>query len=114
MRVTTDLWVSALLRRVFSDGGFAAIQKKGAHEAGAIFVVHRSRFDALELYGPAPQTSYDEEKPADRQFMRMDVGSDEEAVSARLEREKRFDTDIWVVELETQSGVNGYLEIASS
>ncbi|MGN6536169.1 MAG: DUF1491 family protein, partial [Mesorhizobium sp.] len=25
MRVTTDLWVSALIRRVFGGGGFAAV-----------------------------------------------------------------------------------------
>ncbi|TIL61977.1 MAG: DUF1491 family protein, partial [Mesorhizobium sp.] len=28
MRVTTDLWVSALLRRVFGAGGFAAVVKR--------------------------------------------------------------------------------------
>lgn len=113
MRVTSDFWVSALLRRVFSEGGFAAIQRKGSYEAGAIFVIHRSRFGELELYGPAPQTSYDEKKPADRQFVRVAVGPDDEAVTARLEREKRFDPDIWIVEVETGAGVEGYLEIAA-
>ena len=59
MRVTTDLWVSALLRRVFGAGGFAAVVKRGATEAGAVFVLARTAAWArLPLFGPAPQTSY--------------------------------------------------------
>lgn len=54
----------------------------------------------MTLYGPAPQTSYDEARPEDRLFTRLLVDSDDEAVSARLERESRFDPDIWVVEIE--------------
>ena len=43
MRLTTDFWVSALMRRVFAEGGFAAVAKRGASEAGAVFVVTRNR-----------------------------------------------------------------------
>ncbi|MET0943059.1 MAG: DUF1491 family protein, partial [Mesorhizobium sp.] len=43
MRVTSELWVSALTRRVFSGGGFAAILKRGAAEAGAVFILSRNR-----------------------------------------------------------------------
>ena len=51
MRVTTDLWVSALVRRVFSGGGFAAIAKRGSTEAGAVFVIVRDRFGGASLFG---------------------------------------------------------------
>ena len=100
MRVTTDFWVSALLKRSFSTGGFAAVVKRGSPEAGAIFVVVRNRFGETVLFGPAPQTSYDTAKPDERHFSRLDVGEDGAAVDARLEKEKRFDPDIWVVEIE--------------
>ena len=100
MRVTTDFWVSALLRRVFGAGGFAAIVKRGSSEAGAVFVVVRNRLGEAVLFGPAPQTSYDTAKPDERHFSRFDVGEDDAAVEARLEKEKRFDPDIWVVEVE--------------
>ncbi|MDI6026534.1 DUF1491 family protein [Corticibacterium sp. UT-5YL-CI-8] len=100
MRVTTDLWVSALVRRVFSDGGFAAVIKRGATEAGAIFILCRDRMGEITLYGPAPQASYDMAFPDERFFNRLAVKPDEEAVAARLEKEKRFDSDIWVVEIE--------------
>ena len=100
MRVTTDLWVSALLRRVFIAGGFAAVVKRGATEAGAVFVLSRGRLGEVALYGPAPQTSYDSAKPDERFFTLLGAGEDGSALDARLEREKKFDPDIWVVEIE--------------
>ncbi|MER8475151.1 DUF1491 family protein [Mesorhizobium sp. M1163] len=100
MRVTTDLWVSALLRRVFSAGGFAAVAKRGATEAGAVFVLARGRLGEMALFGPAPQTSYDSARPDDRFFTRLGEGGDAAIFDARLEREKKFDPDIWVVEVE--------------
>lgn len=100
MRVTSDLFVSALVRRVFGVGGFAAVVRRGAHEAGAIFIVARDRLGVVSLYGPAPQTSYDDAHPADRQFSLLLSTENEVQVTARLDREMRFDTDVWVVELE--------------
>jgi hypothetical protein len=100
MRVTTDLWVSALMRRVFGAGGFAAVVKRGATEAGAVFVLVRGRLGEVALFGPAPQTSYDSAKPDDRFFSPLAAGDDAAALDARLEREKKFDPDIWVVEIE--------------
>ena len=99
LRVTSDFWVSALVRRVFNAGGFAAVVNRGATEAGAIFVVHRSRDGTCRLYGPAAQTSYDESGPQDRQFA-LFLEGDEEAVAARLDKERRFDPDLWVLEIE--------------
>jgi hypothetical protein len=100
MRVTSDLWVSALLRRVFGAGGFAAIVKRGAMEAGAVFVIARGKQGSIALFGPAPQTSYDSAKPDDRFFSLVGTGDDMEMFEARLERENKFDPDIWVVEIE--------------
>lgn len=52
---------------------------------------------------PAPQTSYDEARPDERLFGRLETTLDEEAVNTRLERERKFDPDIWVVEVEPGS-----------
>lgn len=100
MRVTSELWVSALVRRVFGAGGFAAVVRRGALEAGAIFVVARDRNGELTLFGPAPQTSYAEGRPDERHFQELTRTSDEQAVTTRLEKEARFDSDVWTVELE--------------
>jgi hypothetical protein len=100
MRVTTDLWVSALLRRVFAGGGFAAVVRRGATEAGAVFVLSRDRLGEVRLYGPAPQTMYDSAKPDERLFDRLEPVAGAEALEKKLEKESRFDPDIWIVEIE--------------
>jgi hypothetical protein len=100
MRLTSDFFVAALTRRVFGDGGFAAVVRKGASEAGAIFVTTRNRMGQVALFGPAAQTSYGEERPSDRRFSRLLDGVDDAAVEARLAKEMRFDPDIWVIEIE--------------
>jgi hypothetical protein len=100
MRVTSDIFVSALVRRVFGQGGFAAIVRRGATEAGAIFVVTRGRLGTATLFGPAPQTAYDGERPDERRFALLLADAEEAAVEARIAKETRFDSDIWVVEIE--------------
>jgi hypothetical protein len=115
MRVTTDLWVSALIRRVFSDGGFAAVAKRGATEAGAVFIISRNRLGEITLFGPASQTAYQSERPDERQFSELMITMDAAAVDVRLEKERRFDSDIWIVELESgQTSVDALLSLAES
>ncbi|KQT54259.1 hypothetical protein ASG43_01145 [Aureimonas sp. Leaf454] len=110
MRVTSDLFVSQLVRRVFSDGGFAAVERRGAEAAGAIFLLVRHRDGALDLYGPAAQTHSSED--GGRRFMREFL-TDEAALEARLVREARFDPDFWVVEIETATPEQ-YVEIVEA
>lgn len=100
MRVTSDLWVSALLRRVFAEGGFGAIMRRGATEAGAVFLVTRDRMGGTSLYGPAPQSAYDTGRPDERHFVELESDVDSSVIDARLASEMRFDPDIWVVEIE--------------
>lgn len=100
MRVTSELFVAALIRRVFSSGDFAAVERKGAAEAGAIFIRQRHR-DGLEtLYGPAPQTAFDAGEADDRCFEVRLAHAEPDAVADLLARETKFDPDLWVVELE--------------
>lgn len=99
MRLTSDFWVAALTRRVFSAGDFAAVLNKGAMEAGAVHILVRDRLGNVRLYRPAPQTSYDNAKPQDRLF--SPAGEMEwDAIEKWLEKERRFDPDAWIVELE--------------
>ncbi len=102
MRLRADIFVSALLRRVFASGDFAAVEKKGAEEAGAVFIRQHFR-DGLEtLYAPAPQTAFGEGEVGSRLFEIRLLRSEPEAVRAMLERERRFDPDLWIVELEAE------------
>lgn len=110
-RVTSDFWVAAYLRRAMAEGSFAALRKRGAAEAGAIFV----KLDLLDgrarLYGPAPQSLATEDGA--RRFVRLHAAEDVTPLEAeeRLAREARFDSDLWVVEIEDRAG-RTFLDLA--
>jgi hypothetical protein len=109
MRLKSGIWVSAYLRRCSVEGVFAAVRRRGAEEAGAIFI-KVSRLDGTAvLYGPAPQSVFDDAQPADRMFTAVLGGKTPAAdadVEARLVREIRFDPDVWIVETEDRAGRN--------
>jgi hypothetical protein len=107
MRLKSGIWVSAYLRRCNVEGVFAAVRRRGADEAGAIFI-KINRLDGTGLlYGPAPQTAFDEAQPADRMFTAIagsTVPAADADIEARLVREMRFDPDLWIVEIEDRAG----------
>ena len=104
MRVTSSLWVSALIRRAEAAGAFAMVLHRGAAEAGAIFIVVNNLNDQIALYGPAPQTDYSLDGPSERQFeCVLDAASDDD-VKQKIARERSFDPDIWVIEIEDRQG----------
>ena len=78
--------------------------QRGAEEAGAIFIIVDRLDGTSDLYGPAPQTSFDESKPSDRKFQRVIEAAASTEVSDKLEREKRFDPDLWIVAIEDREG----------
>jgi hypothetical protein len=108
MRLKSAIWVGAYVRRVFGAGAFAAIRRRGAEEAGAI-VIKVNRLDGTaDLFCPAPQTVFDEARPAERMFSAgLAVQPAPEAdVEARIVRELRFDPDLWLIEVEDREGRN--------
>ncbi|MGI8525575.1 MAG: DUF1491 family protein [Pseudolabrys sp.] len=107
MRLKSAIWVAAYVRRCNVEGVFAAVRRRGAEEAGALFI-KISRLDGTAtLYGPAPQSSFDHAQPSDRAFAPM-LGAAKPAadadVEASLTREIRFDPDLWIVEVEDRGG----------
>lgn len=114
-RLTSEFFVSALTRRVFNAGGFAAVMRKGAAEAGAVFLVFRGRDGLCRLVGPAPQTGYDEAGAdgAGRRFSVVAEGLDDAALEKRIERETRFDSDVWFVELDTATPADELVELTT-
>jgi hypothetical protein len=103
LRLRSDIWVAAYLRRCGVEGASAVLRRRGAAEAGAIFVKVDHLNGCATLYGPAPQSVAVELKPGvERIFARahkpdsIDAGEAEE----RLKREIAFDPDVWIVEVE--------------
>ena len=112
MRLKSALWVAAYLRRCQVEGVFAVVRRRGAEEAGAIFV-RISRLDGTsDLFGPAPQSIVDAAVAADRSFspsLAAQPAADA-AIEAYLAREIKFDPDVWIVEVEDRAGRN-FLDI---
>lgn len=106
MRVKSGIWVSAYIRRCQREGAFVAVRRRGADEAGAIFVKINRLDGTAELYGPAPQTAFAEARLSERAFCPcLPAQPVEEAdVEAYLAREIRFDPDVWIVEVEDRAG----------
>jgi hypothetical protein len=106
MRLKSGIWVAAYLRRCQIEGTAAVLRRRGAEDAGAIFI-KVSRLNGLaELYGPAPQSAFDEARPSDRAFspaLSGDARSDAD-VEAYLAKQIRFDPDLWIVEVEDRAG----------
>ena len=108
MRLKSAIWVAAYLRRRHIDGTLAVVRRRGAEDAGAVFI-KISRLDGTaELYGPAPQTAFEEARPADRAFSACFKGQPvpEPDVEAYLARQIRFDSDLWIIEVEDRSGAH--------
>ena len=57
MRLKSAIWVAAYMRRCHVEGAFAVLRRRGAEEAGAIFIKVDRLDGTADLYGPAPQTA---------------------------------------------------------
>jgi hypothetical protein len=91
-RLRSDFWVSAVLRR------------RGAAEAGAIFIKVDRLDGSARLYAPAPPDL--DSDSGERRFTCV-LESDAGTVEDRMIREIRFDSDLWLVEVEDRSGEAG-------
>jgi hypothetical protein len=112
MRVTSSLWAAAYVRRCHLAGAYAVVQRRGAAEAGAIFVVLDRLDGTRTLYGPAPQSAFDATND-DRRFTEIALTTDDpQALAARLAREIDFDPDLWVLDVEDRAGRH-FLDVVS-
>lgn len=106
MRLKSEIWVQAYLRRWFSQGGFAAVLRKGAPEAGAVYVVVNRLDGTSNVFGPAPGPAYGDD--GERRWAAAAAAPlNAEAVSLLIARLVRVDPDIWVVEIEDRQGTGG-------
>jgi hypothetical protein len=104
MRLKSDIWVKAYLRRCASEGAAAVQARRGDADAGAIYI-KVSRLDGTaDLFGPAPAGM--QEAREDRRWQRCfdrEPATEAEA-DAHLARQIDFDPDIWIVSVEDRQG----------
>jgi hypothetical protein len=108
VRLKSGMWVAAYIRRCQIEGAQAMLRRRGADEAGAVFI-KVSRLDGTaDVFGPAPQTAFDEARPSDRAFIRTLKAepATEADAEAYLARQIKYDPDIWIVEVEDRAGRN--------
>jgi hypothetical protein len=97
--LSSDLWVSALIRRAELGGAFATVSRKGDARAGTVIV---KAFDTssrrariyTEAFGP----------DGERLWLQPVENDMESELDAYIERQIRYDPDLWVVEIEDRQG----------
>jgi len=98
-RLKTEIRVAAQLRRAGAAGAFATIARRGDVDAGAV---------AIKVYlGDRRARLYVESRNEDgAPIWREPFGGEvsEADVDQFLEKEARFDTDLWIVEIEDRQG----------
>jgi hypothetical protein len=106
MRLKSEIWVHAFLRRSFAHGLYGAVLRKGAAEAGAIYVVINRLDGTVTVLGPPPGSAIDETGERLWSAVVPPVTSAAE-VASFIARLAKFDPDIWVVEVEDREGTAG-------
>jgi hypothetical protein len=97
-RLKSAIYVQALMRRAESEGASAYLVRRGAEEAGAVFL-KVSRLDGTcAVLSPARRG---EERVWTRPL--GEAATDAQA-SEYFAKQLRFDPDIWIVEIEDRDG----------
>jgi hypothetical protein len=98
-RLSSSVLVTALMRRAESRGGFAAVLSKGDPTAGAILVILAERGRKLRIMERILQPNGRYEW----QDVVAEADVNEEELEKFLGRRRKFDPDIWVLELDIAS-----------
>lgn len=99
-RLPAGLEVSALIRRVQNEGGFATVIAKGHAEAGTIMALTTCNNTNFRAWERMPQANGERDWTCVRESQ---SGSDPEW-SAWLERRAKQDSDLWIIELDIADG----------
>lgn len=97
-RLTTEIWVAAYLTRCRLATIPAFIVQKGDGTAGAVLV----KLNTLDGQATCFQRSFDM-MTGERRWIMLAEG-DEPTVDASIAKQRGFDPDIWVIEIEDRSG----------
>jgi hypothetical protein len=99
VRLSSDLWVYALIRRVQLAGAVATVARKGDARAGAVLIkTFDGRSGRTRIYAEAVSGE------GESVWMRPIAGETEAEADAYILRSARLDPDLWVVEIEHPDG----------
>jgi hypothetical protein len=98
MKLTADIWVSAYLTRLRLIEIPAFVVQRGDNTAGAVLV----KMNTLDGLACCYQRSFDL-MTGDRKWMVL-VEGEEPTVDASITKQRGFDPDLWVIEVEDRQG----------
>lgn len=98
MRLTADIWVSAYLTRLRLQDIPAFVVAKGDLTAGAVLI----KLNTLDGQACCYQRSFDL-MTGERQWMVLVEGAEAD-VDASVSKQRSFDPDLWVIEVEDKQG----------
>lgn len=98
MRLTAEIWVSAYLTRLRLVEIPAFVVKRGDNTAGAVLV----KLNTLDGKACCFQRSFDL-MTGDRKWVVL-VEGDEAIVDQSVTKQRGFDPDLWVIEVEDKQG----------
>jgi hypothetical protein len=104
MRLKSEVWVKAYLRRCAVGGVAAAVVRRGDSDAGAICIKVNLLDGRAAVYEPAPAGLA---SPVDERRWQACFEADavpEDEADAYLQRQAASDPDLWIVEIEDRSG----------
>ena len=108
-RLGSSLLINALLRLAGREGGFGAVIAKGDAQAGAITVILAERGERRLILERLVQP--------DGRYRWQEIGNraaaNEQEFAKFLERRRRIDPDLWVIELDIASAERFADEMAS-
>ena len=98
MRLAAGVWVSAYLTRLRLADIPAFVTARGDETAGAVLV----KLNTLDGNAVAYQRSFDL-MTGDRKWMTLIEGTDAD-VDQSVAKQRSFDSDLWVIEVEDRMG----------
>ncbi|HUU24720.1 MAG TPA: DUF1491 family protein [Methyloceanibacter sp.] len=104
MRVKSEIWVSAYLRRCQAEVVPVVVVRRGDAAAGAIFISVDKLDGTVCLYGPAPAGL--DGTDTDRRWTPC-LGAtavSQSDVVIYIARQLEFDPDLWLLEVEDRAG----------
>ena len=99
-RLPTHLQVGGLIRQVQAEGGFASVLARGERDAGTLMVVLTDRGSSPTAYERMPQP----DGSRSWSVSRTQDPENPHGFGDYLERRKRQDPDMWIVELDVRNG----------
>ncbi|MFL2771509.1 MAG: DUF1491 family protein [Rhodospirillaceae bacterium] len=95
-RLKTKIWVQSYLRRTEADGFSATLVRRGDADAGAVLIKVNRLCNGCSVYTQVRDENGD---PAWFSGTGKDAVS-EDVAEAYIARQKQYDADLWVVEVE--------------